>query len=284
MTGPDITRTVIDTVLKKFSDGLEFYPDAEHFMLSYEGLSSSEEIIAYITNRDNYDSSLFSLIIYPDDPVRHSIENIIPAEGCSPESIDEIAAAVKNADGPINIKLYDKIIPMPAAYFRNHTGNYILKLNLDIDTGIFPDRTRSFTDERILLRKRRFSHTPDSREFFSTLAHGAAVNTSGMGIFSFALDLVDDSGDKIMEQIERKKYFYESAIKDAAEFGSLNSRYSMEFLMSKKVAPPLIGIEEAAEAVKKIDLITSLVYGLIIPSMDTGTEMTINRRLQPGIS
>lgn len=275
MTGHDIVKSVADAVLEKFSAGLELDPDTEHYLLSCEGLSSVDEITGYLLDSGNYTSPVFQLLIYPDTEMRLAIERIIPPEGCSRRSIDDIIRMVKIPERVINIAAYGRKIPFRLETFSDHAEEYVIRLNLDINTALHPEGVNAFIHERMLLRRRRFIHSADSAEFFRNLAGKAAEGHAGPGIFPFALELIDAPGERIIDQLERKKYFYESAMKDAWEFSRLNSRYSMEFLMSKKVAPPLVGFDEAAEGIKKIDLITSLVYGFIIPSMDQGTEMFI---------
>ncbi|HPS56779.1 MAG TPA: hypothetical protein PK514_01620 [Spirochaetota bacterium] len=271
-------QIIAGEILNRFSSGLDLDNDTRHFLLSCEGLSGAGEIIAFLENREFDSSPVYELIFYPDTAMRFRIESLLPARGLDRSEINRIISTVETASHDILISSGDIKVTLQWCRFSNNACQYIKRLNLDVNTDIFPHKNADdFLRERILLRCGRVSYSGETAEFLGRLAErtGDRKLADNAGLFSFALQAVGNKNEKVMDQLENRKCFYESAIREAFEFSRILGKYSMEFVMAKKIPVPLTSIEEAADAIRKIDAITSLVYGIIIPPMDHGVEMLL---------
>lgn len=265
-------------ILDKFRTGLLIDDDARHFFRSCEGVAGDGEILSFLENRDLDSSPVYELIIYPDRSMRSEIESLIPARGLEPGEINNIIFIVESAANDIFVNSGDVRAVLPWSLFGAHAVQYIRRLNLDINADIFPFKNgNDFMNERILVRSGRLICRGETAEFLGTLAGRARERNipDRAELFSFALDITRGKNEKVMELFENRKCFYESAIRESVEFSGIIGKYSMEFVMAKKIPVPLTGLDEASEAIRKIDAITSLVYGMIIPSIDHGVEMLL---------
>ncbi|HQO40478.1 MAG TPA: hypothetical protein PK986_08415 [Spirochaetota bacterium] len=261
-----------------FTRGLDLDEDIRHFFVSCEGLASSAHIAEFLNNCINDSSPVYDLIFYPDREMRLRIESLIPAAGLDTDAISNVISAVCSTRCDIIVNTVPEPVSLEWSRFSSHVYSYIKKLNLDINTGIFHGQDAvNFIDERIILRSGRYVCSGESAEFLGTLARRAAEeNLSGfIDLFIFALKIIGCKNTGIPELFEISKCFYEAAISDAAEFSRILGKYSMEYVMARKINIPLISLDEAAGAIRKIDTITSLVYGFIIPAADKGVEMLL---------
>lgn len=278
MTNKSLTGIIADEVIARFKSGFDLDDDTRHFLKSGEGLSCEDEILSFFGSRDFDLSPVYELIFYPDRDMRLKIEHLIPAHGLNEGEIEEIISAVESGRHDIIVNTGSGSAVLQWERFACYAVEYIKRFNLDANVDIFPHRNSfDFQEERIILRRGCVSFSGETSEFFSTFAMQARVrNIPGCAeLFSFALNILGGKREKLLEHFESKKFFYESAVRDAAEFAGTLGRYSMEFVMAKKIPVPLISIDEAVETIRKIDLITSLVYGIIIPSVDQGVEMIL---------
>lgn len=272
---PDI---IAAEILGRFRSGLSLDDDARHFFRSCEGVAGDSEILSFFENRDLDSSPVYELIIYPDRSMRTEIESLIPARGLEPGEINNIIFIIESAANDLFVSSGNVRAVLPWNRFSANAVQYIRRLNLDINADIFSDKNgNDFMNERILIRSGRFICRGEAAEFLGTLAGLARERNipDPAELFSFALDITCGKNEKVLELFEHRKYFYESAIRESSEFSSIIGKYSMEFVMSKKIPVPLISLDEAFEAIRKIDAITSLVCGIIIPSMDHGVEMLL---------
>jgi hypothetical protein len=246
--------------------------------VSCEGLADSSHIAEFLNNSSNDSSPVYDLIFYPDREMRLRIESLIPAAGLDPEAIRSLISAVCSAKSDIIVNTSPHPVSLEWSRFSSHVCSYIKRLNLDVNTGIFHGQgAGNFINERIILRSGRHVCSGERAEFLGTLVRRAAEeNLSGSGdLFLFALKITGSQNKGIAELFEKSKCFYESAIRDSAEFSRILGKYSMEYVMARRISIPLIGFDEAVEAIRKIDTITSLVYGFIIPPADHGVEMLL---------
>lgn len=280
MTNTGYSNLIADAVLEEFSQGLRIDSDTEHFLLSYEGLKDKSSIPGFLKNSSSYLSPVYQILIHPGHGIRLKVEKIIPAVGLCKDKIKEVERIITDRAPVIFIDAYGEKIPLPFSEFGTDVLRYINRLNLEVNAGIFPEDENGFLEERVFLRSMNYSPEKEAARFLAVLAAGSRKINSGEynDIFEFAVRMTGTENENILQVLEKKKHFYESCIDDAAEFGRLIGRYSMEFIMSKRVAPPLVSIEEARETLTKIDLITDIAYGIIIPSMDHGVSLSIDTR------
>lgn len=271
-------KIIADQIINRFRSGLELDDDTRHFFISCEGLAGTSEINDFLNDRSCDSSPVYELIFYPDTGMRLLIEPLIPARGLDREEILRIGEAVDSGGHDILVNTGNMKVILPRDRFRTSIARYIQKLNLDVNADIFPDEnTDEFLQERVLLRRLRYTSSGENIEFLKILIEraGSRETADFAGLFSFALEITCGKNEKTLDLLENRKFYYESAIRESAEFSTIIGKYSMEFIMAKKIPVPLTGMDEAFGAIRKIDALTSLVYGIIIPSMDHGVEMLL---------
>lgn len=269
---------IADEVIARFKSGLDLDDEIRHFLKSGEGLSDDEDVSSFFVNRDCDSSPVYELIFFPDHEMRLKVENLIPAKGLRRVEVNNIISIVETEGTDIIINTGSQRVALQWDRFACNAVEYIKKLNLDVDVDVFPRKNGvDFQEERIVLRRGRIPCCGETADFFGTLAvqARARILPGCTELFSFALQVLGGKNEKLLEHLENKKCFYETAVRDSAEFAGILGRYSMEYVMAKKIPVPLISADEALEAIRKIDLITSLVYGLIIPPVDHGVDILL---------
>ncbi len=302
MTVTGLLDRISSAINGYFSKGLIADSDAVGFIRSTYGISDPDDVAALI-ERGEDSGAVTDIVSYPPDHFRESVEELIPPEGLSADSIK----TVEELSGTENVFiLYQgrKIFPgeSDSLFCRQR---FIQRLNLDIPFNYLSDSVPvqgkdDFYKIRSLLRKRKF--VPDGPEtvneeksrfisdllnrylsadnFFSLPTAGNAYPANGgpdtqhgiVELVDFTADLFRDRNSRPFDILAEKKYFYENAIIEAEEFTRLLKSSSMEFIMMKRIQPPLIPADEARRMISIIDRLTSTVYGMIIPSIRNVVE------------
>lgn len=285
---------LIKRIAGKISGRLDsgFKPDMEalHFLKTSYGVNDGDEILEFLSDAALNDGTIYELTVYPDDRFRLEIERIIPAQGITPTDIEVIIAILSSE--PRQLSLIT-----PAGGFlidRESVGScvssFIKKLNLELDLGYLGDIPETESDvlyysSRALLRRRRFSPAWGRGDFMRMLIQQRSVVKTGdeeiPALIERGISLLSGTEGEALDALAAKKYYYESVISRCEEFASLLKSWGMEFLMMKKIQPPAVSVDEAIESIKIIDRLTSMVYGMIIPSSDRGLSLKISHSDSP---
>jgi hypothetical protein len=251
--------------------------DTLNFIRSAYGLSDTNEISSFITSGDD-SGAVIDLVSYPDDEFRESAEKLIPGEGLSLSEIQAIEKILIDSESICPIIISSREVTLSEDDSRLCRRLILKRLNLQIPLNMIDyykneDEIFNYDKIRSQLRKRKFKANEVNSLFINDLIHNYRnVKNKNYNEFAALLEssctLLSGSDTKPYEILSEKKYFYENAIMEAEEFSLLMKTYSMEFIMMKRIQPPLITIEEARSNIKLIDRLTSIVYGMIIPSVN----------------
>lgn len=268
MNIPEYIRTILNIVGEHLSRGL--IPDAEllHFIDSSYGLTDHDEIIEFISNGSDA-GAVVDLLSYPPDILRKSIEIYIPDKGIPVELLEEYND-LHAFQGRCYILLNEKKFYLPDHDSLFCFRKILHRLNLDAgfaylsgikDSLIGPD----IYDIRVLLRKRKFASGTANCRFIRDLIAGYCSSERGsdgelMSLVAIAGDLLNNSERNPYDILSEKREYYKNAYMEALEFSRLLKSYSMEFIMMKKLQPPLITAEEALSIMEKIFRIISLAH------------------------
>lgn len=258
------------------SRGLEPDTDTLHFINSAYGLTVADEISIFIGNGDD-GGAVVDMISSPSESLREEIESLIPPEGLSADEISTIEKSF--ATFPVMCPVYfsgRRIILSEADSLFCHK-QILRRLNTGISFNYisFPENPAeqfNFFRIRTLLRSKRFITGIENSLFVNDLIQNyrEMKNYSFEELYHLILvctELLNSTEKKPFEIFSEKKYFYENAAAESVEFSRLITTYSMEFIMMKKIQPPLITAEEAHSIINDIDRLTSTVFGMIIPSV-----------------
>lgn len=256
-----------------------FSPDIEtlSFIKSFYGINDSSAIHSLLSAGDDIDP-VIDLLSYPSPAVREMIEESVPPEGFSAEEIKMIEDTTNINPAELFILFNEKKITLNADDSIYLLKQYIKRLNLELSfkyiNGIMDSSDSSIIcSARALLRRKKFISSDESSCFINDLIQNyrTVKNDSKKqfhDLIDFSADLLNGSVRKPLDILSEKKYYYQSAIIEAEEFTRLLKTYSMEFIMLKRMQPPHISIDVARFMIMQIDRLTSVVYGMIIPSVN----------------
>lgn len=256
--------------------GLTADIDTMDFIRSAYGLNGIDEITELITSGEDC-GTVIDLISYPDDNFRESIEKLIPAEGLSLNEIKKIESRLIDSSRICPILISSRKIILSEDDSRSCRRQILKRLNLQISLNLIDiskANVEMFSYDRIKsqLRKMKFKANEVNSLFINDLVYNYS-NVKNKDYDEFiillksACSMLNGSNSNPLEILSGNKYFYENAVMEAEEFSILMKTYSMEFIMMKRIQPPLISIEEAQSIIKLIDRMTSIVFGMIIPSV-----------------
>jgi hypothetical protein len=256
-----------------------FVSDSEtmHYLKSACGLTDPDEISFFIENGDD-GGAVMDMVSYPSDEFRISIEELIPPEGFTAYGIKSIEDYQFRSSGTrLFMMLGNRKIYMSESDSGFCCKKFIQRLNLNISFSYLQDLNTdsdsiNIIQARTCLRKKKFISSDVNYQFINDLIYNyaSAGNNSSSGfsdLINFSADMLNGSDSKPLDILSEKKYFYENAITESEEFAKLLKAYTMEFIMMQRIQPPHISIEEARSMVKTIDRLTSIVYGIVIPSV-----------------
>jgi len=290
MEMPNTLKNISSMIKEYISRGLVPDNDTISFIKSAYGLSEPDEISSFIESGDD-GGSVLDLVSYPSDSLRESIEELIPAEGFSVTDIKSIENTFNILYGKNFILLDDRKIILSQEDSRLCHKRILQRLNLDISLDYIADLKISSASFNIftvrkLLRKKKFIQTDENSLFINDLIYnyislnnnfkeephyckkpGSSEFAELSDLINLSASLLSGSDKKPLEILSEKKYFYENSIIESEEFTQLLKTYSMEFIMMKKIHPPLLSADESRSMVRMIDRLTSIVYRMIIPSV-----------------
>lgn len=271
----DIMKEIASAVIDNIKRGFEADSDTINFIRSAYGLSGIDEIVSFIEDGDD-GGTVAGLVSYPEDSFRELIEKFIPADGISSDQIKNIEDLLLESEELCSILISGRKIILSIADSRICLKQFLKKLNLQIPLTYY--RETSETDFNIYpikaqLRKRKFIENNLNSLFVSDLIYNYNLlknktDSEFLSLIEITCRLLSGTDTEPLEVLTEKKYFYENAVMEAEEFSLLMKTYSMEFIMMKRIQPPLISIDEARSIIRLIDRLTSIVYGMIIPSVN----------------
>ena len=270
------TEKISIRISSYFSAGLIPDNDTLSFIKSAYGLSEPDEISAFIENGDD-SGALIEMLSYPPDSFRESVEELIPPEGLSSSEIKGIENILITGGKRIFILFGNRKIFLSEEDSRTFNKRFLQRLNLELPMDCFNDHDIHSDNINILtvrsfMRKKKFTSNEENYIFINDLIYNyQSVKNSSSAEFKILInasaDFLNGSDRRTIDILSEKKYFYENAILESEEFSRMQKTYSMEFFMMKKIQPPLISADEARSMICIIDRMTSIVYGMIIPSI-----------------
>jgi len=269
-------RKISSAVNSYFSQGLTADKSVIDFLDTAYGLSNQTEISKFFEGGDDY-SAVLDLLSYPPESIRIIIEEFIPAEGFRDEEIKNITQSFSGSQFKIFILFKDLKISLSNEDSILCYERFIKRLNLDLAFNYFENiqpvnNYEGITSIKALMRMKKFLLNEDNFPFFKDLIHNfhssECNNETGLlYLIEQSASILKNTNKKPFEILSEKKHFFENAITEAEEFTQLLKTYSMEFIMLKRIQPPLISIDEAQSMISIINLLTSIVYREIIPPL-----------------
>jgi len=251
--------------------------DIINFIQSSFGLSDTDDICSLIENGDD-GGTVADLISYPHDSFRELIEKMIPPDGFSLSQIQIIENLLLNYSEESFININGKKVILSKEDSLFCCKKFLKRLNLQISLNsisLYESAEDSISILRVKanLRKKKFITTDENVLFINDMIYNYNLlknksNSEFLSLVNLAIEFLNGTNEKPFDILSERKYYYENAVMEAEEFSQLMKTYSMEFIMMKRIQPPLISIDEARSMIKQIDRLTSIVYRMIIPSVN----------------
>lgn len=287
-------RIITDIITEKISARLNtgFAPDKDslYFLSTSYGVNSERELVDFLHDSFLNDGTIYELIVYPDEKFLSDIEKIIPSSGLLRSEIEFINSSLHNKINTLFINIPSEKYFIDTEICPIVISSFIKKLSLDIDVQYLGDPKDSSSEEiyymtRALLRRKKFLPLGDRGHFMKKIIRYETGIKPGddilLNLIEKGIDLLSDTNKKTFDILSAKKYFYESVISQIEEFNTLVKTWGMEFLMMKRIQPPPVSIEEAIDAIRTIDRLTTIAYGLIIPPSDIAVQISIDSLISP---
>jgi len=246
------------------------------------GIQGDAELLQFLADSSLNDGTFYEVTVFPDDGFRLLVERVIPSSGIDGRSVEEVLESVLSSLRGILIITTAGNFIIDAGGSRYCASSFIKKLRLGADISYAGEAASSpspdfYYTARALLRKRGFIASGDRGIFMNILVNSLPKFESRredmLKLADRAVSLLDGYGEKALDVLAAKKYYYETVISDSEEFSAMLKTYSMEFLMTKKIQPPPVSADDAIESIRIIDRLTSIVYNMIIPLSGISTQV-----------
>ena len=282
---------------------LGFTPD-DHtldFIKSAYGLDVPDEILLFIED-GNDGGAVIDLVSYPTDKFREEIEMLIPAKGFSAIDIKQIEDYLTALSGRCFLQLNSGKIFLSERDSIYCYTRFLQRLNPGLSLDYLSELKSSEHRGVVIpvmasLRKKNFISNHECSIFMKDLVSnychaedlsqkelilpglpgGESLNASTTAVtynsselyelVEVSADMLSGSDKKPFDILSEKKDYFESSVLEAEEFSRLMKNYSMEFIMMKRIQPPLISVDQARYMIRVIDRLTSIVYGVVNPSI-----------------
>ncbi len=268
----EITVSIIEEIEGYFRRGITAGDDVMHFAGCTLGTETVEEIRAIIA--DGSDDGIAELVFSPPGDFMLTLEPRIPVDGLTAEEeelvfrelmdrIDTVAVYLGKERFRLEFVMTDAIA---RGFLRRLRLKMLLPHALEIEHG--SSKQHHYSLPRMLIRRSAYHATSERDEFLCRLI---AALTARFGdnekiiaeCIVFLLDLFSEEprGESIRGMITDRKRFWEEALARVAEYRELSRGYSMDYLMSQRLTPPALNVEEAERSIRSAERITALMSG-----------------------
>ncbi len=283
---------VAAAITEFFSNVITADNDVFTFAESALGISDVEELARRLSDDDSYGDGLVDLVFFPDHKLRLALECLIPLHGFSSEEIGSITGLISTDLKTATVLIKDSCMAANVEITGTIMKRFIGRLNLDIrlpfnGPGDFPE---SLSDDdiisiRVLVRNARYRPTSERDRVILALIAGltAMAGESKTELIHDCLkqllDLFNENrpDSDIFKILSDTKRYFTDLLEKISQFTDFLDRYSMEFLMSKKMQPPVADAEEIRKRMRLLDLICSAVYGRPADTLSGGVILQFNK-------
>lgn len=255
--------------------GITAGEDSLFYARSSLGLESAEEMGALLALGERDESGLAELVFHPDDELRLAVEPLIPEDGLSAEEVRGVAVKEGDLVPRVRVLLPDgceSIMDIAGAPLERFVG----RLNLHISLGFLSDAPPPHSGavdavllcERVMIRNAGFMKTA-RREDFLRRMQGALLMGSCMDAadflerLDFMLRLFGESPDDrdVCAMIMEKRNALLFEMNRAREYEEARIAMGMEFLMLKRIHPPVFNPDKTESDLRLADAICRVVCG-----------------------
>ncbi len=277
--------SVIDSF---FTGGISASDEILSFAESTLGIDPIKDLSSLLSSGDPDLDGLLDLLFSPDQELKMSMEPFIQLEGINADDVSSLRGMILEKHNTVMVMLGVSDINVPVILTEPLLNRFLCKLNLEksissMNTGDLPS---IFSEEdimsfRVLLRHSRYHPSAYSDMIIISLLNGLVLITGGHkpvivhDCLSHLLELFSENpehGD-LRSLLSMKMRYYRDMLEKAAQFGDYLGKYTMEFLMSQKIQPPTINVEEIRKKMHLTDLISTAVFEE--PVDDGPRELTV---------
>jgi len=272
---PDYLNSIFGGIDCYFNNGICVSADILSFAETTLGIASIEELCRLLEALDPDVYGLVDLIFSPDRILSLSIEPFIPLEGVNPDDIRTLSGMILNAYNAVLVRFGDTGVSVPVMVTESIIDGFVAKLNMEKPTPFMNtgDIQSCFSEEdtisfRVIHRHSRHRPSAYRDRIIISLLNGLFRIPGGANpaivhdCLSHLLVLFCENpdNDELRFLLSMKMRHYRDMLEGAAQFSDYLKMYTMEFLMSQKIHPPTINVEEIRKKINMTELISAAVF------------------------
>ncbi len=271
-----ILTSIASTITGYLSRGITAGKDILSFADSTLGIATVDEIICLLSEPELYDGGIVDLVFSRDQSLSLSLEPLIPLHGLSSKDVDALTGLIMQKQKTTDIFFAGTEKSITVELSMSLVKRYIERHNLCRvlpfrGPGDFPGflSDEAVISIRVLIRNSRYVSFPCHDAFIVSLIEKLCrINRNGdyslvIDCLEYLLELFNEnrSNTDIFGILSARRRRYDDILKNTAYFSEYLHRYSMEYLISQKITPPVADVDSIRKKIYLTDLICSAVFG-----------------------
>ncbi len=277
LVAPAATLAAIEELIAEYlSAGIRASDEIVHYALSSLGADGPNDLARIL--RDECDESgMTELLLHPSPELSAAIEPLVPTDGMGSHERTLLAAGIARRvpSVPVSFAAFD--VDGCISLTPERVERFLAKLALDRAVRAVEKPLPSGREGARLaaaaaaIRRNRPPAREGVESFLGALALGLAGRDrpDDRGIHdtvAFACAVLAARELPVEEALAAEWNAMEKIIAESERFAALSRRYSMEYLMSRRVQPPAMGADEARRRMALLDLVARTGLGRPLPA------------------
>ena len=265
---------IIEAINGFFQSGIIINRDVSDYARSGLGITGTHEIISLISDPDAYGEGLVDLVFVPDLELRGLIEPLVPQRGMDERDIRRIAAQVSSGLKETEISFREPgdsaIVPLRGiviqAFIRRLRLSRSVPFSLTSKDKDMP--CTAIIKARIMVRMSGYTPFAGGDDILRRLLYNFPASSPNEIVsfpeaLAFMLQVMSEYPDStdFFSMISSKKRLLLKSLQRAEDFESRISRFSMDYLMSRRITPSAVDREMTGQEIRTADMVCRVLYG-----------------------
>ncbi len=249
--------------------------DCIFFAESALGITDETGIARLLNDTACYGEGLCDIVFTPPESLRRLLEIMVPPEGLPDKACEYIAELIMGSLKHTLVSFGTSGNSAAVSISKPIVSKFLTRLNLNRRVTCIPEaeaagdaRRELLTRMRVIVRNARCDISPAREKFISEMIRRMTSDSripekTVVDCLEFMLELFDEfaGDDGVSYIISEKKRHLESQLSDMARCRDFTEKYSMDYLMSRKILMPAVDHEETMNRIFLTDLIGMTMHG-----------------------